>query len=388
MPILSLVAFINMVGFGMIFPLLPLFKIEFLLTDLQVGYIASIFAVFGLFGTLFFGIMCDKYGRKYTLGIASVLSGIVYILTGYAESYLELLIFRGLSGFLTSCFVICFVIVSDISTKENKFRYMGIMGASFSLGIIFGPSIGGMLAGNSNNINEISLNLPFLVSGIISLGAGILALLFIKESLSAEERKLEKKANILNSLKELYSSKTMILFTYLILLFSLMFAGIEVYLSIWLNEGFHFTAQDMGYYWGMFGVVITITQLTLPKILSERQALIGGLLLFGLSCFLLQFATSVYMLIGLGIIMALGMGVFFPSINVNLSLQGNKNEQGLIFGINRSFDALGRIVGPSVLGWIYLIHPSALWISIAAMCAFTSILILIILGSKLKESTN
>jgi len=373
-----------MVGFGMIFPLLPLFKITFFLSDLQVGYIVSIFAICGLFGTLFFGILCDKYGRKYTLGIASVLSGAVYLLTGYADSYMELLLLRGLSGFLTSCFVISFAAASDMSDSANKFRNMGIIGSAFSLGIIFGPALGGYFAGDSNNIADININAPFVVSGAISMFAGILCLLFLKETLSKADRALDKKVNIMVALKELYSNKKMILFTYLIILFALIFAGMEVYLSIWLNEAFNFTARDMGYYWGMFGVVITITQLTLPRFFTDKQALIGGLLLFGLSCLFLPFATNVYILIALSIVMALGMGIFFPSVNVNLSLQGEKNEQGLIFGVNRSFDALGRIAGPYLLGWIFQISPNTVWVIMGIACMLTIALIFKVLD-KLKN---
>jgi MFS family permease len=374
-----------MIGFGMIFPLLPIFKIEFLLTDLQVGYIASIFAVFSLFGTLFFGILCDKFGRKYTLSIALLLGGIVYFLTGYSQSYMELLIYRGLSGFLTSCFVITFAITSDISDDSNKFRYMGILGAAFSLGFILGPAIGGYLAGDSNNIDEINLAMPFVVAGAVSLLAGVLSIIFLRETLSKEDRSLEKQANLVQSIKELYTNKKIVLFTYLTILLSLVMAGIEVYLSVWLNENFNLTARDMGYYWGLFGAVITISQLALPRFFSAKQALIGGFLIFGLSCLLLLFATNIYILIILSIFMAMGMGIIFPSINVNLAISGAKNEQGLIFGVNQSFGNLGRIIGPYALGWMFFISPNAVWIAIAVICLLTALLVLQFLEKESKQ---
>lgn len=379
MIILFLVAFINMVGFGMIFPLLPLFKLRFLLTDIQVGYIASVFAIFSLFGTLFFGVMSDKFGRKYTMSIPLILAGVVYFLTAYVTNYYSLLILRGITGFLTGSFIITFAMTSDMADDTNKFKYMGIIGSAFSLGFILGPALGGYFAGDSNDVASVHFSTPFLVAGAISLLAGVLSLLFLRESLTKEDRRLEKKVNIAASLKELYTNKNVILFTYLTILFSLVLSGIEVYLSIWLNKNFHFTTRSMGFYWGTFGIIITIIQLVLPRFFTARQALIGGFLLFGLSFVFLFIADNIYILAILTFIMAAGIGIVFPSINVSLSLQGEKNQQGLIFGVNQSFGNLGRIIGPYILGMLYTINPNATWIAIIIICVLTALLVVAML---------
>ena len=93
--ILFLVTLVDMIGFGIIFPLLPMIKIKFAINDLQLGYLASSFAFFGLIGSIFFGYLSDLIGRKIVLYVPVFLVAIAYVYTAYATTFVELIILGG-----------------------------------------------------------------------------------------------------------------------------------------------------------------------------------------------------------------------------------------------------------------------------------------------------
>ncbi|MFL1780714.1 MFS transporter [Candidatus Hepatincolaceae symbiont of Richtersius coronifer] len=369
MIILLLVTFIDLLGFGMIFPLLPLLKLQFALNDMQVGYLVSSFALFNLIGSMVFGILSDKIGRKYLLAVPLFFAAVAYYFTGLSESYGELLLLRAAAGFCTGNFSVAFACLSDLSTKENKFKNMSYLGISFSLGFILGPALGGLLAGNTNDLLLANFALPFNVAAFFTLLSAILAFIFLRETLSVAERKQAKHINIWTNIKQIYTNKTIILFTYLTILFSLILAGLEVYLSLWLNHKFLLTSQNLGLYWGGFSVVVALGQLLSPKLFPvPKKALIAGFATFMLGMASLVITNNFISLYFFTFVMALGMGMILPSINVNLSLQGNKNQQGMIFGINQSFGSLGRIIGPYLLGMLYFINPNLTWLATSFIC--------------------
>lgn len=378
MLILFIITFIDLVSFGMIFPLLPLFKEAYLLTDVQVGYIASIFSLFNLIGSLFFGILSDKIGRRLALYLPILLLAAVYFINAYTYSYESLLILRALAGFLTGNFAVAFATVGDISTPETKFRNMGFIGMAFGLGFIVGPTVGGLIASIGDDIHQRSIHV-FMTAGILAAIAGSVAFLYFKESLSKDERNQKTQVSVFTYVKELFNNKLLVLFVYLTVLFSLSLAGLEVYQSLWLRESFGWTSGQIGIYWGAFAILVTISQLGSPRILKSNQALYVGFSLFTLSQVMLHFVTNIYSLAIYTMMFGFAMGMIFPSINVNLSGQGTKNQQGLIFGINQSMGGLGRIIGPYVIGLLYQINHHYAWLLTATAGMFTIFILLLFL---------
>ena len=373
--ILFLVTLVDMIGFGIIFPLLPMIKIKFAINDLQLGYLASSFAFFGLIGSIFFGYLSDLIGRKIVLYVPVFLVAIAYVYTAYATTFVELIILRSVCGFLTGNLAVSFASCADLSTPQNKLKNMGIVGAAFGIGFILGPFLGGVTAGNSNDANLVNLYIPFLVASLVSLLSGIIAVLFFKETLLKEERVNDNKQNIVKLVLPLIMNKSFLFFMFLGTLVSIVFAGLEVYFGLWLNTLMSFTPQEIGFYWASFAVAMTVFQMTLNRFLTPKLALVLGF--FGLSIALLGILliTNIWFLVVITLLMTMSISVILPSLNTNLSNIGAKNQQGLIFGINQSFGSLGRILGPYVLGILYNINTNFTWIAVAMVCLLGSLLV-------------
>jgi MFS family permease len=375
MIILLLITFIDMVGFGIIFPLLPTIKIKYQISDISLAYVASSFALFNFIGSLFFGYISDKIGRKFVLYFPGILLGISYIATGFADNYIELIILRSISGFLAGTFVVSFAATADISSEENKFKNMALVGAAFGTGFILGPFMGGYFAGNSNEIHLVNLQLPFIIAGLISIFASLVAILFFKETLEKKDRDSSTGMDVIKHIKDLFKNKTFILMSVISIIISLIFAGLEVYLGLILKDRLLFTPQYLGYYWALFAICMTVFQVFLVRFFKPKKALIFGFSLLSVALLMILMIYDLYILGVMTLIMTIAISVIFPSLNTNLSSVGAKNQQGLIFGLNNALGGIGRIIGPAFLGILYYIDPNLTWIISSIIALSTAIIV-------------
>ncbi|MDR0484552.1 MAG: MFS transporter [Alphaproteobacteria bacterium] len=379
MPILFLITLIDLIGFGMIFPLMPMFKIKFALNDIEIGYIASIFAIFGAFGSIFWGKLSDKYGRTLPLALPLFVLAIIYHLTGRTDNLYMFILFRALAGFFASNFSVAFASAADMSDSSTRFKNIGKLSASFGLGFILGPSIGGWLAGNALNIEEVNFILPFDVAGSLNTLAGLIALFFFKETLTPEDRKAKTRLNIFLQLRKVFRKKQVQFFTIVMITFMSMMSGIQVFFGIFLNEKFLFSSQEIGWFWAVSGLCMTLIQLNISKVFTPRTALITGFSIYGLSvAFLLmaEHANSVILVIACFACMTIGGAMIMPSINARISLDGKKNQQGLIFGITQAISSLGRMIGPNLVGLLFHFSHNLAWACISVASFFLALLIM------------
>ncbi|MFL1780713.1 MFS transporter [Candidatus Hepatincolaceae symbiont of Richtersius coronifer] len=382
MPILFLITVIDLIGIGIIFPLIPIIKLKYQLQGGELAYVVSIFALFSLIGNIVFGLLSDKYGRKALLCFPLFVVAVLYYYTGRAESFTTFLLLRGLTGFFCGNFSVAFASASDLSTPATKFKYMGIIGAAFSAGFVLGPALGGLLASTDATSGDVTL--PFYAAAFLNLIAALLALFFFKETFLRPERLQLKKLtiksqNLLAQIITTYSNKTILFFTFLTVCFSSITVGVQIYLGLWLNEQFSFSAKQLGLYWSLYSIILTITQLNINKLFKPKAAIVIGFLLFGAATISVLFINDILALIVLSVVMAFGMGIINPNITGNISLQGSKNQQGLIFGINQSASSLGRIIGPNILGFLYVINADLIWITVGIFCAFVALLTQIVM---------
>lgn len=359
MLIIFLVVFINLVGFGIIIPLLPFYGERFgaepdVVTMLLATYSAAQFVTAPIWGR-----MSDKFGRRPMILLSLTGTVIAYVWLAYAGDLVHLFWARAFGGVMAGSIGVSFAYVADITTPENRSRGMGIVGAAFGLGFIAGPAIGGVLSGD--DLATADFRLPSLAAAIFSLAALVLAAAILKESLSEELRgqhsampRSERRATLLG----LFRDKEFLLVLALAFSAVFVFAGLEATFALWTERVYGWGPRQNGYVFAFVGVIIAFIQGTLigpmTRKFGERGMILQGFTVFAIGLAALPFAHSLVPLLVVMVVISYGFSISNPALNSLLSFRAGKSLQGGALGIGRSAMTLSRVLGPPWAGFIFV----------------------------------
>lgn len=355
MPVLFAIVFINLVGFGIIIPLLPFYGEHFGATPDQVTLLMAVYSLAQLIAAPVWGRTSDRYGRRPVLLVSLAGTVAAYVWLAEADSLASLFGARALSGLAAGSIGAAFAYVADVTSREDRAKGMGMIGAAFGLGFIAGPAIGGILAGGDpNNINFALPSYAAAGFSFVSLAAG---LLILKESLPPERRTDHRYARETASFSATLAQPDL-RFTLLLMFMAIfVFAGLEATFAMWTERKFGWGVAQNGYIFAFTGIVSAIIQGGLIGRLSRRFGEIGlvkqGFFTLGLGLALLPFASSLGMLLMVMVIVTYGFSVVSPALNSLLSLQASEDQQGGVLGIGRSVSTLGRVAGPALAGLVF-----------------------------------
>lgn len=350
-----LTIFIDLVGFGIVIPLLPFYALNYQASALEVTLLSTVFSLMQFIFAPFWGSLSDKYGRRPILLFSIVGNLVSYTVFAFSGSLLVLFISRIMAGTFSANFGAAQAYIADITTKENRSKGMGIVGAAFGLGFIFGPAIGGVLS-----------QYGFQVPGLAAVGLCVInlffAVFFLPESYPKEARDKAvsgshpKKPGLFSLFKNTFLLKKDKNHTFnLIMLFFLTVMGHAVFeatFALLMASQMNYDAKQVGYLFALIGIVTAVIQGgligPLTKLAGSKKLIIAGLILTAFSQLFLPFAKPdmVWMLIVLIITYSLGLAIFTPSANAMISNSASENEQGKILGISQGFGSLARIIGP------------------------------------------
>jgi MFS transporter, DHA1 family, tetracycline resistance protein len=355
MPILFLIVFVDLIGFGLVIPLLPFYAVRFGASPQQVTLLLATYSLFQLFAAPLWGALSDRIGRRPVLMTSMAASALAYLWFGSASALWMLFAARALAGACAGNIAAAQAYIADVTTPANRAKGMGLIGAAFGLGFIFGPALGGFLAGN--NPATANLARPAWVAAALSLVAlsGVLTLL--PESLTPAQRgqalRRGRMGAILATLRRPILSRLILIFFLVILAF----AGMESTFALWAMRQFRWGPEQVGYVFAYVGVLSAILQGGLIGRLTQRfgeeRLLLCGLLLICVGLLVLPFARDLTVL-GLGVSgLALGMGLTQPSLNSLISRRAGRAEQGEVLGVSQSVGSLARVVGPALAGILF-----------------------------------
>jgi MFS transporter, DHA1 family, tetracycline resistance protein len=358
MLIIFLVVFINLVGFGIVIPLLPFYGEHFGASPDEVTWLLAIYSLTQFVTAPIWGRYSDRYGRRPILLLSLAGTVVAYIWLAFAEDLQTLFWARGLAGITAGSISAAFAYMADITTKENRSKGMGLLGAAFGLGFIAGPAIGGLLAGSDPATTNYQL--PSFVAAAFS-GAALLAALFIlKESLSDElkakiaERSAKERWTLFTATMKHPTVRLTIILTF-VSVFA--FAGLEATFALWSEREFGWGVEQNGYIFAFIGIISAIIQGSMIGPLSRRIGEIGmvkqGFLALGIGLAALPFAENLPLLLMTMIIIAYGFSISSPALNTLLSLNVPDDQQGGILGIGRSASTLARALGPIGAGYLF-----------------------------------
>ncbi len=366
LPVL-LAVFLDLLGFGLVIPLLTFYAEDFGATALQVTLLMACYSVAQFLFTPVWGALSDRVGRR------PVLLGSIFMtaamLAGFASasSLVMLFVFRTLHGASTANISTAQAAVADLTTPENRAKGMGLIGAAFGVGFSLGPWMGGELADLGHGYA-----LPIWVAAGLSAINFVLAVFFFPETrkagAAAAPAHRERTINPARMLRALMHPVVglSVLLTFVV---TVAFALMESTFTLFAEHVRDLSASGVGRMFGVAGVVTILIQGgligRLVKRFGEARLVPVGIALLALGLALLPLAPPVAAMVGVFCLIAVGQGITTPSLQSLVSRGVSEDEQGFVLGANQSMSALARAIGPAIGGAIYMgISPSApFWFS-------------------------
>ena len=348
--LIFLTVFIDLLGFGILIPILPAFATKVLGVDeAAIGIAIASYSFIQFIFNPVLGKLSDKYGRKPVIVFCLIINALGYVIFAFTSSYLLLLFSRVVAGIGGSSISVAQAYIADVTTKENRSKGMGLIGSAFGLGFVFGPLIGGYLA-------EYGYMVTGLAAGGFSLIAFVVTLLFLPESLTkseesiSEEQFTKRKLIDFEALKKVFSEPGRAVF--IILFFILVFSFANIYGTFALLgiQVYGFTDLQNGYIFGITGLTSAIVQGGLigyiDKLFSRQNILKTGSLIISASLALIPYGGTFLGLAIISVFLSIGTGLLQPTLLSLISDVTPDNEQGVTLGVNQSLSSLARVLGP------------------------------------------
>jgi predicted MFS family arabinose efflux permease len=350
------VVFVNLVGFGIVVPLMPFFAQSLQAQAWQVTLMFTTYSLGQFFAEPYFGRLSDRIGRKPILIVTTALSVLFYILLAFSPNIWIAILIRFFSGLSSGNISTIQGYVSDVSPPEKRSGRMSLIGGAFSLGFIIGPFIGGILS-HETAAGGNQFRLPLIGAAILSAFACLGVMLFIRESRQRRTKVEAAQPNILKTAQEALQSPVLVRLILSTLCYMMAFAGLESTFGLWAEARFHWGPKEIGAIFLPLGIAAALMQMVFMRPLTRRygesKVLASGLFIFGLS-FVLQgmnpFGWLITPIVMLG---ALGQAVIFSSICAIISISTPPDKQGAMLGLNMSTGAIARITGPMIAGYVF-----------------------------------
>jgi len=394
MGVIFLTLYIDLIGFSIIFPLMPDMLGHYLRVEGQEGllgslmaasdalagvmgkdrnfaevlfggFVSSVFSVMQFLLAPFWGSLSDRIGRRPVLIWTVVGTSFGYLLWAFSSSFWVFLLSRLLSGAFGGNLSVATAAVADVTTRQERSRAMGLVGAAFGLGLVTGPSLGALcsgvsLGGSSGGLFGLH---PFSFPALLALGISLVNLIWIllrfKEPLSPELRSQVTPTRRTNAVREILGLEIPEVrrINVVAFIFSVSFVAVEMTLTFLAAERFGYTARQNGILLAFLGVCSILTQGVLVRrlfrVLDENRTLGVGLVVSAIGILWLAFASEPWMLYLAVMLSTVGAGLVNPATTGLISLYAPVSEQGRVLGIFRSLGALSRAITPLLAGVVF-----------------------------------
>jgi MFS family permease len=349
---------LDLLGFGMILPLLPFYAQSFGASEVQIGLLFASFSAAQLVSAPLLGRLSDRLGRRPVILASILLGALAYLAFAAARSFAVLLAARTASGVAAANLGIAQAYVADVTPPAERSRGMGLLGAAFGLGFIGGPALGGMLG----LYGQAAVALG---AAALSLVNFFLAFVWLAEPPAVQpppggEAGRSARWLDLGGLRRAGRpgrERTVFGLMLLFFLVTFGFAQMEATLALFCQARFGFGHVETSWLFVLVGAVMVGVQGGLVGRLAprfgERRLIYAGIGLMAAGLLALPEAPAVAVLAGAAALLALGNGLYSPSYLALLSRLAGEGAQGGTMGLARSFGALARVFGPPAGTWLF-----------------------------------
>ncbi len=343
--LIFMTVFIDLMGFGLVIPILPTYAQQLHASDFMVGLLIASYSIMQFLFTPFWGRLSDRIGRRPVLLISLAASFAGYLIWGFSTSLIWLFASRIVAGFGNANIAVAQAYIADITTKENRARGMGMVGAAFGLGFVLGPALGCLLVQNG---------LGFV--GFVAAGFSLVDLI-LTFFLLPEPKERGTFGNdrfglgIDFYIKNVTSAKLRVSFL-IFFISTFAFANMEATLVLLTSKLYNWGPKENGLLFVYIGILIVIVQggmiRQLTKKYSEKKLITVGSFLVAAGLFLTP-VTNSWMVLGLAMtLLSIGSGINNPCNQSIISKLAPEETVGGVLGLGQSVSTLGRIFGPIV----------------------------------------
>ena len=372
--ILFFAVLVDLVGFGIVLPVLPFYARDFGADYLQVGLLYAVYSLVQLVMAPLWGRISDRVGRRPVIILGLLGSALAYTIFARADSLAILFVSRVVGGVGGSTIPVAQAYIADVTPPGRRAGGLGLIGAAFGLGFVIGPALGGILGGLSPGTPAA----PGYTAAALCLANALAALAWLPESRRPGDRGgVTSRFNLGAALAELARSGQIRLILAGYLCITMAFATLQPTLSLLASERFTMGEREAGYLFALLGIVSVIMQGGLVRRLvpryGERRLLRVSAIPFGLGLLLTGMAgTTPALLAGL-VLIGIGYGGSIPSVLALLSRAADPERQGAVLGLGQSVGSLARVLSPALAGQLFDIRIALPYLAGAALILVASL---------------
>jgi predicted MFS family arabinose efflux permease len=386
LPILLFVVFINLVGFGLVIPLLPFFAQSLEAQAWQITLLFSAYSVGQFFAEPFWGRLSDRIGRKPVLAMTLAANALSYLALAFAPTLAAALVLRLVGGLASGNISTIQGYIADITPPEKRAGRMGVLGAAFSLGFIVGPGLGGLLA--QPGLGPLGFRIPLFVAAGLAAAACLGVLLFVRESLTAPDPHARRPGRF-EALGEAWRHPVIRRVLLVSLVYMAAFACMESVFALWAERRFDWTPREVGLNFMVIGAVAFVGQGLLSGMAARRfgeaKVLTFGMTVFGGALLLQPFSPAWWAVPLISAVAAFGQSLALPNSSALISRSTDPGRQGAMLGLNMAAGSAGRMLGPILGGVLFsAVRPGAPFIAGAAL-AFLAAYLAVEAGRQFKR---
>ncbi|MBU1346072.1 MAG: MFS transporter [Alphaproteobacteria bacterium] len=371
--VLFLVVFINLVGFGLVVPLLPFFAQSLNAEPWQITVMFSAYSLGQFFAEPFWGRLSDRIGRKPVLLITLASNAVGYLALAFVPNIWLAVAVRLFTGLGAGNISTVQGYIADVTPPADRAGRMGMIGAAFGLGFIVGPGLGGVLT--QPQLGHLGYQLPIFVASALAALAAVGVVVFLRES-RAKADPAAPRTRFLAGLHDARANPVVSRVLLVTLTYMAGFSAMESVFGLWAEDRYQWGAREVGLSFMVVGIVSALNQGIftgrLAKRFGETRVLATGMLLFGVSLVLQVAAPTAWfpaVTLDLGafslpltqgwvipIVMALGafgMSMAMPNISAMISRASPPDRQGAMLGLNMATGSIARIFGPLFAGALF-----------------------------------
>lgn len=361
------IVFIDLLGFGLILPLLPFYADQYGASPFIVGLLTAIYAAAQLIGAPVLGRLSDRFGRRPVLLISIFGTFLGFMLFGLAEPLGEILaawtggsvnslilvilfISRALDGFTGGNVSVAQAYITDVTTEESRARGLGLVGAAFGLGFVVGPAMGGFLSG-------YGFAVPAYAAAALSAVNLVMVGFWLPESLPVERRSTGRDQNAtltLTALQGALKRPKVGPILSVSFFYGLAFALFTSMFSLFSQYQLKLDARQTGYVLGYVGLLIALVQGVLvgpvAKKFQESRIIFLSTIVLTFSLIGWAFSSSVILLLVIMVPLALSSGILNTVLRSSLTKSVDEEEVGGILGLSTSLESATRVIAPSLGG--------------------------------------